>query len=295
MIKRPEIVILGAGPAGLTAALQLKRQGFEPVLLEKELPGGLLLNANLVENYPGFPGGIPGPDLVEKFLQQARQIGVVITPGDVRLVKYEGDKFQIETPGAVYSADTLLVATGTEPKPFRDPVLSPRVQQDIYAEVFPLLKIKGKRMLIIGAGDAALDYALNLAKSNQVVILNRGKKVKGLPLLWKRVQAEDKISYFADHQVIDVKRTPDGRLEVCTLAENEMKSFSGDYLLTAIGRQPSLGYFDEGMEKQVKSLADRGKLYFIGDVKNDRYRQTAIAVGDGLRAAMDIEMRLLGG
>lgn len=295
MIKKPEIAILGAGPAGLTAALQLRRQGYNPLLLEKEQTGGLLLNANLVENYPGFPGGISGPELMEKFLQQAAWTGVVITPGDVCLVKYTRDKFQIETCRETYSADIVLTATGTEPKPFHDPHLSPGVEKSVYAEVFPLLKESGKRMGIIGAGDAALDYALNLAKKNEVVILNRGRQIKGLPLLWSRVQAEDKIRYYADHQVIDVKRLEDERLEICTLADQEMKNFSVDYLLTAIGRQPALSYFDEDMENQAKSLVEKGKLYFIGDVKNDRYRQTAIAVGDGLLAAMDIGTRLLGG
>lgn len=294
MIHR-EIIILGAGPAGLTAGLQLRRQGFSPLVLEKKQAGGLLHNANLVENYPGFPGGIRGRTLVNKFVDQVERVGLDLHRAEVELLGQEGDTLILETDGETYAADIVVVATGTEPIPFRDVSFSNDVLERVFYDVYPLEKVQGKRFIIVGGGDAALDYALNLGENNQVIILNRGQAVKGLSLLRDRIQRRRSISCYSGHQVIDVQLMPEGALQVDAVAEDIVRSFQSEYLLIAIGRRPALGYFDAEMEDQVTSLVAEGRLYFIGDVKNGLYRQTAIAVGDGLRAAMEIKQRQSGG
>jgi thioredoxin reductase len=119
MIYKP-VVIIGAGPAGLTTAIQLKRYGVETLVIEREESGGLLRNANLVENYPGFPGGIKGKDLVQRFVNQTRSIGIQVTNETAHLVeRIEGD-YQIVTDKRKYRSAYLVIASGTKPKRLND-------------------------------------------------------------------------------------------------------------------------------------------------------------------------------
>ncbi len=294
-MKGPKVIIIGAGPAGLSAAMQMKRQGQQPIVLEGGRPGGLLHHANLVENYPGFPEGITGPALVKKFLAQAGRLGVEITPTQVHNLSREEGIFRIDTDLGRFSAEIVIVASGTKPKPFADVEIPEKASQRVTSDVVPLLDVRDKTILIIGAGDAALDYALNVGDQNQVVILNRSSKVKGLKLLWDRVQIKPSIRYYDQHMVLNVQQAPDQRLEVDTFSKGEGHTFVCDYIIPAIGRVPALDFLDRDLIDQVESLSERGDLYLVGDVKNDLFRQTGIAVGDGLRAAMDIERRIFGG
>jgi len=294
-MKKHKIAILGAGPAGLSAALQLKRQGQRPLLLEGKRPGGLLLNANLVENYPGFPEGISGPDLVEKFLNQVDRWGVEISHRKVRSLDFKKDLFTIQTEKDVFQSEIVIIATGTEPKVFRDVLIPEEAAGLVFYEVFPIQQVRGKTILIIGAGDAALDYALNLAGENQVLILNRSGKRKGLELLWERIQEETSIRYFDRHIVRSIQYTDSQSLKIGAVLEEGERTFDCDFLIPAIGRTPVLDFLSPTVKDEVKLLSDRGRLFFIGDVKNREFRQTAIAVGDGLKAAMEIDQILDGG
>lgn len=226
---------------------------------------------------------------------QVDRFGVEITSARVRNLGFEAGRFGVDTDQGRYAAEIVIVASGTKARQYKDLPIPEGASAQIFYEVVPLLNKRGKTILIIGAGDAALDYALNLADGNQVVILNRSRRVKGLRLLWERVQREPSIRYYDQHMVLSIQQGPDQRLEVDTFSNGEGHTFVCDYIIPAIGRVPALDFLDESLENQADSLSERGKLYFIGDVKNEALRQTAIAVGDGLRAAMDIEHRLFGG
>jgi thioredoxin reductase len=283
------VVVIGAGPAGLAAAMQLQRQGQQPVVLEAEQPGGLLLNANLVENYPGFPGGISGPELVRLFVDQARKLHVEITAARVIDLSLKEDRFIIQTDQGSLSAVFVVLATGTEPKLLTEVHIDPSAQRDLYYHVVPLLERREQRILIIGAGDAALDYALNLSRHNRVVIFNRGTRVKGLGLLWERIQRVPDIKYRDRHQVREVQRGSGGKLQVLADHGGGQVTLEVDAVLAAVGRQPALGYLDPALRDRLPVYRQEGRLYLIGDLRNQLYRQTAIAVGDGVKAAMEIE------
>ncbi|MGB2956815.1 MAG: NAD(P)/FAD-dependent oxidoreductase [Anaerolineales bacterium] len=287
-----KVVIIGAGPAGLTAALQLQRQGIPPLLLERHKVGGLLNNAHRVENYPGFVEGISGPDLVDLFRRQAERLGVIITLEEVIAVEYQDKLFRIATNKREILTKILVAATGTKAKSFPTGSFSGNLESKIFSEVFPLLKEEGKTILIVGAGDAAFDYALNLASKNQVIILNRGKSIKGLSLLWNRVQENDSIKYFPETEIEEIISSEKGSITVLARSGSKRKNFKPDYLLTAIGREPELGFADGEFFKQAEGLQNQKVLYLIGDLQNDDFRQTSIAVGDGIRAAMEIEQKL---
>lgn len=287
-----KVIIIGGGPAGIAAAIQLKRYGLDPLIFESKALGGLLRNANLVENYPGFPGGISGLKLVSLLSQQVTDFGLRVTYAEVVRLDYAAGAFQVETNQGAYAARFVVVASGTRPHPYRGADIPGEVQSKVLYEIYPLIGQGGLEIVILGAGDAAFDYALNLAQRNQVAILNRGETIKCLPLLWERVQLEPKISYFDNITISNIKVDPPAGMRLECSHPAGPRSFHADYLVVAFGREPQLDFLSAQLLKTSQGLEGQGLLYFIGDVKNGIFRQTAIAVGDGLLAAMQIYWHL---
>jgi len=287
-MKVEDVIIIGAGPAGLAAAIQLKRFGMQALIFERAEAGGLLHNANLVENYPGFPGGIRGPALVKLFVQQARQLNIEITYDEVIELSYEQGFFRAMTKGKSYTAKLAVIATGTKPLHFIDLSIPDDLASRVFYEVVGLLPVKNKHIVIVGSGDAAFDYALNLSRKNQVTILNRGEQSKCLPLLWERSQKISGITYRNNTEVYHLtKGGVDGMLLDCRTPAGELQ-YNANYLVGAIGREACLDCLPQIFVQQTQALEEQGVMYRIGDVKNGIYRQTSIAVGDGILAAMKI-------
>ena len=282
-------IVIGGGPAGITTAIQLKRYRLEPLVLEMREIGGLLRNANLVENYPGFPSGVQGKKLIGLMKKQAERLGVEVKREEVVGVRMVDETFLIKTKNKEHKAQYLVVASGTKSRPLPD-MISPAARSRVFTEVWPLSGVAGKQIAVIGAGDAAFDYSLNLSKKRNIVtILNRGETVKCLRLLFERAEQDPHIRYRAGVSVrqITVNETVN-RLEVRCEAE----TIEADYVLFAIGRVPNLDFLSDEVRRREKELVDSGRLYFVGDVKNESFRQVAIATGDGLRAAMQIYSRI---
>ena len=292
-MQKTSVIIIGAGPAGLTAALQLKRFGIPALVFEGAKIGGLLHNANLVENYPGFPQGMRGGKLVNLLKKQVENVGVEFLSERVISLGHDGESFFAKTDKDEYHAKIAIVASGTKPRKFDDALIAEDAQSRVFYEVYDLLDVKNEEIIIVGAGDAAFDYALNLAgRGNTVTILNRSDELKCLPLLWERSQVEPRIRYLA-HTTVETLEpgTNDGLLLRC-ISRREKLEIQADYLLGAIGRVPRLDTISPRVQDQAQSLESRALLYFIGDVKNGIYRQTSIAVGDGVRAAMQIYQQI---
>lgn len=327
-----EVVIIGAGPAGIAAAIQLSRYNIKPVLLEKNEIGGLLKNASLVENYPGFSDGISGIELVGLFKKHLINAGVEVDFEEVKNVDYDNDLFFIETNKRTIKSKFLIIASGTEPEKLSDIVISEECNDKIFYEPYPeLMDVKDKKIIIIGAGDAAFDYAINLSKHNRILILNRSNKLKCLPILWERCVQNKNISYRENIKVKEIDHIRDGLILKCCGDENE--EIYADFLIAAIGRKPDLKFLSDNLKKNygpdilVTSnknskmgsgvgakplhisnplplreggrgigvenhvLYDKNLLFIIGDVNNNIYRQTAICAGDGIKAAMQIYLR----
>lgn len=278
-----EVIVLGGGPAGMTAAIQLRRYGISALLVEKTRLGGLLWNANLVENYPGFPAGISGPKLVHLIEKQMERLDVPVSFDEVTKIEQSQAGFQVSTLTTYYLPRFVIVASGTKPNPIPLPI-PVEIQNRVFSEVYPLLGVTGKRIVIVGAGDAAFDYALNLSKKgNFVTILNRGQAVKCLPLLRERAAAQASIAYLDGKPVSRVEAG--GAADRLTVWCAAGESFEAEYLIFATGRQPELGFLSDPQPEHEA-------LFFVGDVKNGLYRQAAIAAGDGLRAAMQVYFKM---
>ena len=283
------VAIIGAGPAGLAAAIQLQRYGIEALLLEAEAVGGLLRNANLVENYPGFPQGIPGMELARLFAGQIEQQGVTVTYARVSAVKDEGDVFCLQSDRGAFSARILVIATGSQALTLQDFPIPEAAKSRVLYEILPVLGVEGRRFAIVGAGDLAFDYALNLGKRNAVTILNRGSETRCLPLLRQRAAANPRISYRENTWVESVRQAPQGELELACRSPQGEITIACDHLVGAIGRKPQLDFLSEDFLRHAAGWQRVGRLYLIGDVKNQQYRQASIAIGDGVMAAMQIQ------
>ena len=288
-----DVVIIGAGPAGIAAAVQLRRYDIAPVVFEQEDVGGLLRNAYLVENYPGFPGGIPGTDLAGLMTEQLGRSGAEIRRERVASLDYRGGHFVVRTACRGLFCPIAVVASGTEPRKLADLAIPDDIMDKVLYEIWPIRDVHYKNIAIIGAGDVAFDYALNLARRNEVTVLSRGAEAKCNLRLWEKATGSLHISFMHNVRVRKVVGR-NGRLLIsCNhLDRSDDIDITADFLVIAVGREPATRYFTSNLAEQSAYLALSHKLYMVGDVGNGLYRQAAISVGNGVEAAMDIARHL---
>ncbi len=291
-----DIIVIGAGPAGIAASIYLKRAGIEPLIFEKGEVGGLLLNANLVENYPGFPQGISGRELVQLFKDQLLRLEIEVLKKEVNNISIGDGTLTLSAGSEHIDSRAIIIATGTKPKKLGIEGESELIGRKLFYEIkdIPPLR-KNNKYVIIGGGDAAFDYAINIsAEVKSVDIIFKGKHPKCIQLLSERVQAMENIrphpnimpSAFEENEGIVTK---------CKSESGEM-DFPSDFALVACGREPNIDFLPE--LEIVKINEDGGcetpGLFFAGDVRRGKKRQVGIAVGDGIICAMSALEFLLG-
>jgi len=286
-----KVAIIGGGPAGIAAAIQLRRYKIPVILFEQSELGGLIKNANRVENYPGFPDGVSGEKLARILREQLLASDTKIIVERVLIVDYNSRKriFSISTQKGTYSAGILILASGTKPREIdRTVLLDKDINNKIYYEIFPIRKSEGKKILIVGGGDIAFDYALSLAVGNEVIILNRSVKPKANPVLLDEIFQNPNISYHSQSNLFSIQSNKTNKLSVSFLDKKKVCSMEIDYIVAAIGRESQKDFYSPALAAEEKRLIDEGVLYLAGDVKNGIFRQVAIASGDGIKTAMKI-------
>lgn len=251
-----EAVIVGAGPAGLAAANQLELYGIYAVVLEANEPGGLLLNAGSVWNYPGVPQGTTGFELVKRFPVPKRLRKMSVSSVE----RSPQSMYRISWADGFFKTQTVIVASGTVPVQIPLAGVDPA---KVFHEVRKIPTGIYNSVAIIGGGDAALDYALALSTGMEVNIYARSGFCGAVPHLLKEVSAAGSIKLFANQSVF--------------------AGFKEDIVLIACGRRPNLGFISEDL---LCSPPEDNSFLLCGDCINGIYRQASIAAGDGVRAAM---------
>jgi thioredoxin reductase len=294
-----DISIIGAGPAGIAAAIYLKRAGFESLVYEKGDVGGLLLNANRVENYPGFPGGLSGYNLVCLMKEQLSILNISITRKEIKVLVPADGSFQLRADSGEENSKVVILATGTHPQPIELIGVEPLFDRKIFYEIKDIPQSQREdSYMIIGGGDAAFDYALNLSKrAARVDILFRSVNPRCLPLLQERVALRENIKIHPETSVLEVKEENEQLVFPCTSGDKPI-SFTSDFALIACGRAPNLEVIPEEIRNTFlindDGTTDFPGLFVAGDVRRGQFRQAGIAVGDGILSAMKAEHFLRG-
>jgi thioredoxin reductase (NADPH) len=291
-VKVKDVIIIGGGPAGISCAIQLARYGISASIIEKENLGGLLLNANYIENYPGFPLGVKGVELVESMKKQLAKQPPGVLFEEVTGLESNKELLKVTTKKNSYYSKFVVVSSGTAHKRFEDCPVPDSLVSKIFYEVYPIINLKGKKFVIVGAGDAAFDYALSIAFNNEVMILNRDEKSKCIPLLLKRAQESTKIEYIKEIKIQKISPYPEDMISLDCKTNEGSRNITADYLLFAIGRTPSDGFLSPELKREVHKKKGNSRVYLAGDVKNGIFRQIAIAVGDGIMTAMKIYKKI---
>jgi thioredoxin reductase (NADPH) len=278
-IENVDIAVVGAGPAGLMAAMQAKRLGVRIALLEKNRPGGQALAAHLVENFPGVAPGISGKDLIQRFIDQVKSCGIEIRHEAVVSISKSGDSFALRTDEGELHARAVIVASGLTPRRLEVPGEAELSGKYIFSyEDVDSLPCRGKTALVIGSGDAAFDQALSLSKfASRVSIAMRSGHPKCLPMLLSRARLAG-IEILAGHDV-RAFRSSGGRLSVEFSSGRRMEVDLAD---VCIGKEKGLDFIDKNLLG-----SDVPGLFFAGDCKRDGSRHISMACGDGIAAAVD--------
>ncbi|HIH16099.1 MAG TPA: NAD(P)/FAD-dependent oxidoreductase [Candidatus Diapherotrites archaeon] len=289
-----DVLVVGAGPAGLSASIQLQRMGFKPLVLEKNRVGGLLRNARWVENFLGFPDGLAGKRLAALFERQARAQGVEVRKAVVTGVTREKNGFVVRAGRKRFRSRALVLATGTAPRPLGVPGEKALAGKKLFysVEEMPALKrgqARGWTLAVIGSGDIAFDYALNLADQGiRVRLLLRGSKPKCIPRLRAAVGKHPRIAVYP-HAVVRGLSSQGHKALLEVAVNGRRQSMSVDRVLAAVGRQPCLDFLPRAWQKRLRregrALEGVG-LCLAGDADANNFRHAGIAMGEGLRAAM---------
>lgn len=288
--KKTRIVLIGGGPACVTAAIQLSRSGMKPILLSENI-GGTIENANLIENLLGFPEGISGEDYVTLIQKQLEKNDVQVILEEVEKVTLLKNEYEILTSKSRILAEHVIIGTGSKPKKLNIKGEEEAWEKNmLFYEIFNLKSriIANKKITIIGSGDVAYDYALNLCNStNLITIIQRQQKTKSLPVLQERVREQENITFLKDREPMKVEMEDD-EIILTILNEGREEQITSSYLLVAIGREPNISFLDSKLVQQYENPKDDSGLYFVGDVKLGNFRQVSISMGDGMKAAMEI-------
>jgi len=299
------VVILGSGPAGLTAAIYAARADLRPLVIAGRQAGGQLMLTSEVENFPGFPEGIMGPELMDNMRRQAERFGAEFIDEDATEVDFKKAPLAVMTEGEKYEARAIIVATGASARwlglPSEARLMGRGVSACATCDGF---FFRGKDVAVVGGGDTALEEALFLTKfASSVTVIHRRHELRASKIMQDRALNHPKMRFIWDSVVYDVlgKDHVEG-VQVENVKSHERSDVAVQGLFVAIGYTPNTDIFRGQLELDEKgyirmyagSRTNVEGVFVAGDVEDFHYRQAVTAAGAGCRAAMDAEVFLEG-
>jgi thioredoxin reductase (NADPH) len=302
-----DVVIIGSGPAGLTAALYSARANLRPVIIEGLEAGGQLMLTTLVENWPGFREGIMGPDLMAEMRAQAERFGAEFISDTVTVVDLKSRPFVTRTAHAEYHSRSVIIATGATARllgiPSERALIGHGVSTCATCDGF---FFRGKPIAVVGGGDSAMEEALFLTKfASYVTVVHRRDTLRASKIMQDKAFANPKISFEWNSEVEDVRDAGQGSVNALVLFNNktgERKILNVEGVFVAIGHTPNSGLFHDQIKMDAAGYIithDGAKtsvpgVFACGDVQDQIYRQAITAAGSGCMAAIDAERYLDG-
>ncbi len=298
-----KVIVLGSGPAGLSAAIYTAREGFEPLVISGYKGGGQLILTTLVENIPGFPDGIMGPEYMTMLLKQAKKFGARFIDMDATSVDLKSRPIKVTVEDKVYETNSLIIATGANAK-----MLGLMSEKKFMGRGVSSCAtcdgafFKNKKVIVVGGGDTAMEDSLFLTRfASSVTIVHRRDSFRASKIMQQRVMSNPKIRIIWNSTLEEIKGDKSVTSVILKdLVKNEAREVPIDGVFLAIGYEPAAGLFkgqlqidEQGYlvtEDEVKT--EIPGVYIAGDVADKVYRQAGTAAGSGIKAALEVRAYL---
>ena len=300
-MNQEDLVIIGSGPAGHTAALYAARANLDPLMFEGSVSGGQLMITTDVENYPGFPDGILGPELMEKFRKQSERFGTRMRAVDVTSVDFSSRPLRVSASGDDYLANAVIVSTGATAKWLGVPGELDLTGKGVSAcATCDGFFFKDQELVVVGGGDTAMEEALFLTKfASKVTIVHRRDEFRASKIMAERALTHDKVDVIWNTVVTAIhgESTVTG-VTLEDTSTGESREFATNGVFVAIGHKPNTDIFENQLDRDENgyivvepgtTLTSVEGVFAAGDVADHVYRQAVTAAGTGCMAAIDAE------